>query len=124
MKKFSLRVFMISGLLAASVSFAFSESTEVLRVHVPFSFQVGQSTLPAGDYIIEKDGLSGIITLQNRVARSSVAVLSVDGGTSLSGKQPHLIFQRVNGATVLTQIQLIGQASRIMSTNIATSRLH
>jgi hypothetical protein len=123
MMKLTLRVSMVAGLLVASTFSAFSESNEILRVHVPFQFQVGQSTLPAGDYIIEKDGLSGIVTLQNRLARSSVAVLSVNGSASFQGKAPLLIFQRVNGAAILTQIQLTGQSSRIMSKDIATSSL-
>ncbi|HEX6545830.1 MAG TPA: hypothetical protein VF023_05955 [Bryobacteraceae bacterium] len=123
MKNFALRAFTIFGLLFAFGFSAVSEPNEVLRVHVPFQFQVGQSTLPPGDYIIQEDGLSGIVTLQNRVARISVALLSVNDSTSFSGKEPHLIFQRVNGATVLTQIQLAGQSSRIMFNSVATSRL-
>jgi hypothetical protein len=123
MKNFALRAFVTLGLLVAFAFSAVSESTEVLRVHVPFQFQVGQSTLPAGDYIVQKDGLSGIVTLQNLIARSSVAVLSVNDSTSLSGKEPHLIFRRVNGTIVLTQIQLAGQSSRISFNSIATPRL-
>ncbi len=122
--KLTLRVFAVLGLLTVSALSAFSESDYVLRVHVPFAFVVGRSTLPAGDYIVQQDGLNGIVTLQNRTARSSAAVISLNGDYSLRGKEPHLVFQRINGQTVLTQIQLTGASTRLMPSSLNTSALH
>lgn len=121
MSKLTLRVFAVAGLLLASVFAAFAESDYVLRVHVPFQFMVGQTSMPAGDYMIQQDGLSGVVTLANRVAKSSVAVISVNGDVSLHGKEPHLLFRRVNGRAVLTQIQLTGEPARMMPTSFASS---
>lgn len=123
MSKLTLRVFAVAGLLIASAFSAFSDADYILRVHVPFQFLVGQTTLPAGDYLIQQDGISGIVTLQNRVGKSSAAVISVNGAVALQGKKPHLVFRRINGRTVLTQIQLTGEPSRVMPTNFATSSL-
>ena len=123
MSKLTLRVFAVVGLLAASAFSAFSDSDYVLRVHVPFQFLAGQATLPAGDYVILQDGISGIVTLQNRNTRNSAVVLSLNGDTSLRGKGPHLVFRQINGRAVLTQIQLTDQPNRIMPTGFATASL-
>jgi hypothetical protein len=122
--KLTLRVFAVLGLLIASALSAFSESDYVLRVHVPFAFVAGRANLPAGDYIVEQDGLNGVVTLQNRTARSSAAVISVNGDYSLRGKEPQLIFQRINGQIVLTQIKLTNAVSRVVPSSLNTLVLH
>jgi hypothetical protein len=122
--KLTLRVFAVLGLLIASALSAFSESEYVLRVHVPFAFVAGRANLPAGDYIVEQDGLNGVVTLQNRTARSSAAVISLNGDYSLRGKEPQLIFQRINGQTVLTQIKLTNAVSRLVPSSLNTLALH
>jgi hypothetical protein len=122
--KLTLRVFAVLGLLIASALSAFSESDYVLRVHVPFAFVAGRANLPAGDYIVEQDGLNGVVTLQNRTARSSAAVISLNGDYSLRGKEPQLIFQRINGQTVLTQIKLTNAVSRLVPSSLNTLALH
>jgi hypothetical protein len=124
MTKLTLRVFAVLGLLAASALSAFSESDYVLRVHVPFAFVVGRATLPAGDYTIQQDGVSGVVTLQNRTAKSSAAVISLNGEMSLRGKEPQLVFSRINGQTVLTRIELTNAATRLMPQGLRTSALH
>jgi hypothetical protein len=124
MSKAILRVFAISGLILASALSALSEPNYMLRVHVPFEFIVGQATLPAGDYVIEQDGLSGVVTLQNRDGKRSAAVISVNGSLPVNEKEPRLLFRRINGHNVLSQIQLTDQPSRTMPTSFAPVALH
>lgn len=122
--KLTLRVFAVLGLLIVSALSALSASDYVLRAHIPFAFVVGRASLPAGDYIVQQDGLNGVVTLQNRTARSSAAVISLNGDYSFRGKVPHLIFEQINGQTVLTQIQLTNATTRLAPSSLNTPVLH
>ena len=70
MIQFSIRVFAVTMLATAWAICGFSQESLLLRVHVPFNFVVGQANLPAGDYTVEQDSTSGVVTLQNQSAES------------------------------------------------------
>ncbi len=43
----------VVSLVFASMSFASAADSTILRVNVPFAFQAGKVSLPAGEYIVE-----------------------------------------------------------------------
>jgi hypothetical protein len=111
MKMFTIRVFATAVLASALSGFASAAS---LHVHIPFGFVVGNSKLPAGDYVIQEDNGTGIVFLQNQAAKSAAAVLSFTGRSSFQDQAPRLVFERRNGQTVLTQIQTSSTPSRML----------
>ncbi len=63
MKKNLTMTLVVVSLVFASVLFVSAESSGILKVNVPFAFQVGQTSLPAGDYIVELGRLSNASAL-------------------------------------------------------------
>ena len=114
MIQFSIRVFAVTMLATAWAICGFSQESLLLRVHVPFNFVVGQANLPAGDYTVEQDSTSGVVTLQNQSAKSSAAVLSSNGNLRAEGSLPKLVFESRGDKKVLTQIRTTNEPSRIL----------
>jgi hypothetical protein len=87
------------GALAAAVALAVpSASAADLRAEIPFAFQVGERTLPAGTY-------------QVSTAQSMLGLRSIEGGVFVmtgrleSGvwREPTLVFERTGARYVLRQ---------------------
>jgi len=53
MKKNLTMALVVVSLVFASVLFVNATASTILKVNVPFAFQVGKATLPAGEYILE-----------------------------------------------------------------------
>lgn len=75
MKKQSLRIFLIFGLLAilAPLS-AHAQSSKELTANIPFSFNVADKTFPAGEYSVTR--------LNPQSDKAALAIKSVDGRMS------------------------------------------
>ena len=76
-----------------------------LRVSVPFTFSVGMSQLPAGEYTIRDQAPSGILFFESTQPGHAIAVLGTPGGTAAEDAVPGLIFSRRDGDTRLVQIR-------------------
>ena len=113
MKQLITRSYSIAGLLVALTIAAFAQSSYALRVHVPFQFVLGQTSMPAGDYVIQQDLPSGIVTFQIRGLHGSAAALSINDGSPLGAQTPELVFQRRGSNVFLTQIHLDDNSSRL-----------
>jgi hypothetical protein len=110
MKKQALRIFTLLSLLtvfvAASV-YAYPDGR--IRVKIPFAFNVGEKTLPAGEYTVER----------NPIIRDALIVCSADcreGVTPLvnpihsqaNQNQTKLIFHRYGSQYFLAQVWTAG----------------
>ena len=72
MKKQSLRIFLMFGFLAIlAVSSAHAQSGKELTANIPFSFSVGSTTFPAGEYRVER--------LNPQADPAALAIKSADG---------------------------------------------
>lgn len=74
-KNVTVAVAMVS-VLFASVLFVSAMSSEILKVNVPFAFQVGQASLPSGEYVVEIQRASTASALGTKVV-----VRTLDGKT-------------------------------------------
>jgi hypothetical protein len=83
-------------------------------VHIPFSFTVASSSLPAGDYtLLRQDGSQPFWIIQNNVAHTGViALVGVDGLNGQSGVG-ELVFERLGTKYLLSQIQYPGLTSEL-----------
>ena len=77
-----------------------------LEVRVPFAFQVGGVTLPAGHYEVEKDANNGIVLLRgDRGTQGGVFVFTQPAdGHDPAGNTPALTFSRYEAGYRLSGI--------------------
>ena len=74
----------LSLLLALVVVSVEAQSERRITAHVPFAFQIGNKTLPAGDYSVK------------RVSQNALLVVSADGEQSVITQAPRSIEGNVN----------------------------
>ena len=108
MKKFILSV---AGALALSSSLS---AAVRLEAKVPFAFEAGGETMPAGDYVITENGTNGVLTVAG--AKRTVLVLRkgfVDGKVTSDNV---LEFERKDGKVYLKAVLPAGlQGSELPS---------
>jgi hypothetical protein len=117
LKRLFTRVFAPAVLLSLSAISAFSQSDFAVRARVPFAFVAGDAVLPAGEYIIQQDNISSIVTLQG--SGGAAAVLSAGTELPKSDSRTQLVFKRRGNQVVLTQIRLSDQPTRLISTGLS-----
>jgi hypothetical protein len=93
------RSIVVGALGLAGVSgTAYAEFSDVLEVKVPFPFVVGNRTLPAGQYSIEReDDMSGALVIRGEHGTTGSAVLNTipASGREPGGEHPAIEFKRV-----------------------------
>jgi len=106
MKKQALRFFVTLSLLTMlAVASVYANPHSRLQVNIPFAFTLGDKTLPAGQYIIER----------NRIVPELFIVCSLDGRTRATGFTTHvpspmtqmqtkLVFHRYGNQYFLAQV--------------------
>src|SRR6476659_6825525 len=84
--------------LAGISGTAFAAFTDVLEVKVPFPFIVGNHTLPAGQYSIEReDDMGGVLVIRGEHGTTGSAVLNTIPASSRepAGEHPAIEFKRM-----------------------------
>jgi hypothetical protein len=103
-------VILLGGLLACTL--AMNAQSEVVTVHVPFSFEAGGKLLPAGDYWVDRGAQSNMLLIHGTSGSSAFLTMVVD--SAAKANTPSLIFARQGGTLVLSAIRLPGQQSRVL----------
>jgi hypothetical protein len=116
MKKYAWMLFVALSLVISSASsFGSAQIEGVIRVNVPFTFYVGNSELPAGEYTIRRVLAANPDVLEIRSADSKTAVL-VLGRPNQSTSTPsktQLIFKKYGDVPILSQIFQAGSATGV-----------
>jgi hypothetical protein len=110
MRKALLLTAALALVSAMSVVSARAQDRQVLA-HIPFAFKVGTSTLPPGDYSLERLSQGGQYTWLIRNDRFQAAVLaqaSIDG-TNREENSALLVFHHYGDAYFLSEIQYPGE---------------
>ena len=91
--------------LAGASGTAYAGVTSVLEVKVPFPFIVGDQTLPAGEYRIQRDDFSTALMIRSEHGAAS-AILNTRPATTAapSGEQPALQFKHVENKYLLSNV--------------------
>ncbi len=93
MKKQALRIFtMVSFLTVFAVASAYANTEGRMKVSIPFAFTLGDKTLPAGQYTVER----------NQLIPELLIVRSVDSDAIATG-----FTSRLQTPTTLTQAKLV-----------------
>jgi hypothetical protein len=99
-------------------SAAAARADERVVAHVPFAFIVGESRLPAGDYIV-KDMADdpAVIEITSADGHRSTFMLTMASSSSAMSAQPRLVFEKFEDQLFLARItQADGHEREIMLT--------
>jgi hypothetical protein len=109
MKRKSLNIIAgLSLLLFVTATTAMAQQMlETTKVEIPFSFTVGKDRLPAGKYVISKNGTT--LVIRNTSGKGSVAVLPFRRvGDQREWTKSKLVFNRYYGEYFLSVIWMPG----------------
>jgi hypothetical protein len=91
--------------LAGASGTAYAGVTDVLEVKIPFAFVVGDQTLPAGEYRIQRDDGSTALFIRGERGTIGSAVLNTrPAAAAPSSEQPALEFKHVENQYQLSNI--------------------
>ncbi len=115
-KLFAVAVALLLSALATGTSYA--QQAE-LSVKIPFAFQAGNHTMPAGEYLVKSvtDG-SGTVQRLRQVDGSAVMnVLTLSVETRNGNPSPKLVFNRYGETYFLAQIWTGSQGHQLSRSN-------
>ena len=106
MKKQTLRRFTVLSFLLMLTAVTVSAQSKRIRVIMPFSFIVGQKTLPAGEYNLEpnREGSDYIWLLQNREGHATVLFATDPARAGKTQEETRLVFHKYGSQYFLSQI--------------------
>lgn len=90
--------------MAAAALVTTSASAES-SVKVPFNFTVAGSSMPAGDYSLQKDSTGNTVTLKSKVTAQSYTFLIGPGDAAPTDSHVTLKFDEFSGGHALRSIQ-------------------
>jgi hypothetical protein len=99
----SLKQLTVIGIFGALACAGLHAQTVNMRATIPFDFNVGRATLPAGDYEIQEQGA---VVLVRRIdaGKAANAYVQTLGASAASVGSPHLEFHRYEGEYFLSAI--------------------
>ena len=109
MKKQVLILSVVAALATANV---YAQETNRLKVDVPFSFHVGKSTMPAGQYDVRTNASAqGNLMLRSADCKSIVNVAARPAQAKASHDRGMLVFNHYNGEYFLSEVWNAGTTS-------------
>ena len=90
-------------------------SPRIMRAHIPFSFNVGNKELPAGEYIVTVLNPSSdqkVLQIRSTDGRVS-AIVSTLGTKSKSPEKSKLVFRRYGDTYFFAQAQVSGESTAL-----------
>jgi hypothetical protein len=107
-KKQLLSLAMSLALLTGAAAYA--QSSQIMKVNVPFDFTVGNASLPAGVYDVSSDdNAGGVLTFQNPKAKKGALVLTMASETTKPADRTELVFHRYGDSYFLSDVWVSGR---------------
>jgi hypothetical protein len=113
MKKQAFRILAMFSLLLILITASVHAQSESRSINIPFSFTVGQKTLPAGEYTVEpnrKDS-PNVWLIQSTSGHGSVLFTTSSVWTTETQEKTRLVFNNYDGEYFLSQIWTSGDNS-------------
>ena len=99
------KAMVIGTLCLASASGSAYAGSRVLETRIPFPFVVGSRTLPAGQYSIEREDMSGALIIRGEHGLNASAILNTRPVSSApAGSPPALEFKHVENQYRLSNV--------------------
>ena len=100
-----LMLFILPALAAAQM-----KQTDRIAVKVPFSFVVGNTTLPSGEIILQRADLSGRVLAIRNVDRKLSVFATASGQKASARTGEYLVFNKYGNRYVLKSLKVEGSA--------------
>jgi hypothetical protein len=97
--------------LAVSLTSAFAQSSQLLKVDLPFAFEVNNQQFPAGQYKVSIEAGHPAVMLQNVKSKQSVYTVSSPIQGEKIREVASLVFTRYNDRYFLSKIWMTGTDS-------------
>ena len=113
MKKQTLKTFAMLSLIMAVAAISVVAEASSSAFTIPFSFTVGNKTLPAGEYVVEpyRRDSNNVWLVQSRDGRSSALVITNSVASAKTQEKSTLVFKEYGGEYSLSQIWTAGTNS-------------
>jgi len=111
MKKRTLAITSLLVLCSFAATQA-ARAQEPLTVNIPFAFTVGETTLPAGEYRVQKmDTNNAVLMIRCDEPRKSIMVVTNATRSNKQQEESKLVFNRYNDQYFLSQVWNAGFSS-------------
>jgi hypothetical protein len=102
---------LLAFVLSPSPARAQTPSADAMVVEVPFEFNVGERSLPAGKYVVGRlsQTASAIIVRSDDGGPSAAALTSGSLQRSRDDRKPKLVFHQYDGTYFLSQVWIPGR---------------
>ena len=113
MRKRTTNVWMVLTMALMAIAGASpAHADQMLVTTVPFDFIVGETRLPAGDYIVTEMPQEGMVSIARKDRERTAFVLTVRAVFDREASTPELVFERFGGQHFLSQIIGEGREGR------------
>jgi hypothetical protein len=98
--------------LAAMATTRVVQAQETLRANIPFDFVAGNTSLPAGEYLVEASGPTHVLLLIGRKDAISSAFINTNAAVSAGPQsESKLVFNRYGDRYFLSQVWTAGNST-------------
>jgi hypothetical protein len=109
----TVRLLLAAAIVAVAAGAAVAQ-TNMAQVNIDFSFVAAGQTMPAGKYVIEiSPGPGGRVTM--RGAKTAVLLVVTRLGRHDNDKDPELVFDKVDGKFLLSEVWLAGEDGYLLT---------
>jgi hypothetical protein len=108
------RALVMAGVLAlaAMATTRVVQAQETLRANIPFDFVAGNTSLPAGEYLVEASGPTHVLLLIGRKDAISSAFINTNAAVSAGPQsESKLVFNRYGDRYFLSQVWTAGNST-------------
>jgi len=122
MKKHLKVALMICMVAVLAVSFAWAGPHKQLVAEVPHDFVVGETSMPAGKYLLEREGSNPpMITVRNAGGEGSAIlhVITTLARTGMDERDAKLVFDKTTGRLELSEVWFAGQDGFLVCGTVA-----
>jgi hypothetical protein len=102
--KLTLKVWMALAAMIVVATASPARADEQITVTVPFDFIVGDSRLPAGDYVVTETSVPCAVSIASTDRSHFAFVLMIPGPSDETVPLPELVFDRFGGQLFLARI--------------------
>jgi hypothetical protein len=123
MKLNKLKVVFLTCLVAIfAVSFAWAGASKQIIADVPHDFMVGETMMPAGKYVVEREGTyPPMITVRNDKGEGSsiLHVITTLSRHGMEERDAKLVFDKTTGKVELSEVWFAGQDGYLVCGTVA-----
>ena len=117
MNKHFLKTFASVGFVMLMAVAAHAQSARVQRASVPFDFNVGGRTLPAGEYRVERinpQSYPAAVVIRSKDGRLSLTLMTRDAESNGTEDEARLVFNRYGERYFLAQVWHAADSSGLL----------